>query len=1093
MTGLYTLDSAALHARLGLLAALASARKNLMLLPSGGGSGAALQRLQLVGEIARIRKELGEVADEGRDERISADEAARLFSDLQRLNADPEWSGGDGHRYEFVAKRIDAASEGRPDAVRWAREWLSELISRVDEVPEQEVAAQSERDAASARYAAEVAAGRSGNPLFQAWLDTLEDPASAKNYQYIIWNSERGAEFDKLWTGKKRALNGNLSSEYRQAREAYFRQWADDHLSERVKAQRAAQAEGETLASHDAEASPPQAALAAAKAEFETHNEAMKAGSVTPDGRAERDRYMAAWQVVEAGEKAEAWEAAKLREIPAANNAKHFIPKAEALTPAGALKADATNSRAGSSVWYYQGDVQALSFTASVTIGGEPHQFAEQAKAILAGIKAARERGFRLYNYRAGRLGTVWVLERDKVFMTRAGLESAANPVFDRPDMPPSAAGYENMLAQQTALAKSFATWLDTLPAEQRHARGVVTAKLRSTTAGEWADIQPDSHGGVLLQYRDEAGKPGIRIAGKDFDDMVAKARELAMMPEVEPAASPAAEAPEPAGEAPPATDPVASLPVTDAPAAAQSVAEVVVEHTTAKGKVLRGVVRHGLTLAEAQKVDKYTFRKDGGYFIRERYLQQPEAAHEPADSPLEQQGRDLPSTGERDLEYIAAGKIESPSQGLINSAKARKEAAFAQLKIVRERVKNGNSNRLDLMKAEFAHKDAVRDLDKAYEQLEKDANRQGLTTIKGRETENTRDNAAADLPQAKRRNRPLEYTGYSGQARSVKSYYEAGGYRIAKPHEGLFEVIDQDGQAIHQMAGLGGALSVVQRLVAGAVLDDASGADLLLDATSGMDRLALLAELRRAMDALAAADDPVVRLDLLVEVARLRKALGTGADAPVVELTGDELGDFPDTPEGKKALRQAAIEELTKLRGTWLDCPALGAQVEIRKRGIDKIKSASADPLKLKIIPRIREILASATRIGRKPNYDIANSPSTAAYHTLRARVRVAGLERQVRIVVTEDDKGLFHYDHTLHEEDAILDSAKSEGPADAEPSGLMGGNLGFTRDLRAAPGATSLLPPELSGEHQPDLRIAEQPLVLNLFIEGEPPGPAE
>lgn len=48
---------------------------------------------------------------------------------------------------------------------------------------------------------------------------------------------------------------------------------------------------------------------------------------------------------------------------------------------------------------------------------------------------------------------------------------------------------------------------------------------------------------------------------------------------------------------------------------------EAIVEHTTGKGKVLRGVVRTGLTVAQAKAIDPYTFKKDGGYFIREQHL----------------------------------------------------------------------------------------------------------------------------------------------------------------------------------------------------------------------------------------------------------------------------------------------------------------------------------------------------------------------------------------------------------------------------------------------------------------------------------------
>ncbi len=47
------------------------------------------------------------------------------------------------------------------------------------------------------------------------------------------------------------------------------------------------------------------------------------------------------------------------------------------------------------------------------------------------------------------------------------------------------------------------------------------------------------------------------------------------------------------------------------------------VEHVTkgGKGKIIKGIVRTDLTKEEAQAIDKYTFKKDGGFFIREKYL----------------------------------------------------------------------------------------------------------------------------------------------------------------------------------------------------------------------------------------------------------------------------------------------------------------------------------------------------------------------------------------------------------------------------------------------------------------------------------------
>lgn len=54
-----------------------------------------------------------------------------------------------------------------------------------------------------------------------------------------------------------------------------------------------------------------------------------------------------------------------------------------------------------------------------------------------------------------------------------------------------------------------------------------------------------------------------------------------------------------------------------------------VVEHTTKRGKVLRGFVVKDISRDDAQAIDKYTFKKDGGYFIREEYREDVEAFEE--------------------------------------------------------------------------------------------------------------------------------------------------------------------------------------------------------------------------------------------------------------------------------------------------------------------------------------------------------------------------------------------------------------------------------------------------------------------------------
>lgn len=53
----------------------------------------------------------------------------------------------------------------------------------------------------------------------------------------------------------------------------------------------------------------------------------------------------------------------------------------------------------------------------------------------------------------------------------------------------------------------------------------------------------------------------------------------------------------------------------------AESLGLTVIEHVTGKGKTLRGVIRPDLTKSQVEQFDAFPFRKDGGWFIRERDL----------------------------------------------------------------------------------------------------------------------------------------------------------------------------------------------------------------------------------------------------------------------------------------------------------------------------------------------------------------------------------------------------------------------------------------------------------------------------------------
>ena len=108
-------------------------------------------------------------------------------------------------RYEAFARRLTAAEYGRQDAVEWAWNWYLDLVSddlerydRVIQAADQEA---NQRD----RLRKQHAFGKSDNPNFQAFLDTLEDPESelysdSKGFQgwkYLVWIGPLIGAFDR--------------------------------------------------------------------------------------------------------------------------------------------------------------------------------------------------------------------------------------------------------------------------------------------------------------------------------------------------------------------------------------------------------------------------------------------------------------------------------------------------------------------------------------------------------------------------------------------------------------------------------------------------------------------------------------------------------------------------------------------------------------------------------------------------------------------------------------------------------------------------------------------------------------------------------
>ena len=202
------------------------------------------------------------------------------------------------------------------------------------------------------------------------------------------------------------------------------------------------------------------------------------------------------------------------------------------------------------------------------------------------------------------------------------------------------------------------------------------------------------------------------------------------------------------------------------------------------------------------------------------------------------------------------------------------------------------------------------------------------------------------------------------------------------------------------------------------------------------------------------------------------------------ITLTGKELGDFPDTAEGKKALRQAAKAEFEKLLGQWVDCPALGgvegdnAKVEIRKRGIKEFMAFSGDPRKLKLVASIADIIKTAKlpSAGWQDNGKLDKKPRVSGYYHLTNNIDIDGESFDIRVIVEKDENGLLHYDvvvpKNVQEFDSVIQNEKSEC---SSPDNYSGETFAFD----------GITPQDENLVNAFD--DAGEKYVLNLFIEGE------
>jgi hypothetical protein len=191
-------------------------------------------------------------------------------------------------------------------------------------------------------------------------------------------------------------------------------------------------------------------------------------------------------------------------------------------------------------------------------------------------------------------------------------------------------------------------------------------------------------------------------------------------------------------------------------------------------------------------------------------------------------------------------------------------------------------------------------------------------------------------------------------------------------------------------------------------------------------------------------------------------------------------------------------------MRDQLVDCLSLGDKVQLHMDGFKKIESRSADMRKLRIMPEIKNIIKTATKVVTKLPYDALIEPHVIAYHILKNTVILDNEALNVRLVIKETDLiGKYHYDHTVHAVDnMILDSIHEKSPPFDEHFSSVALNGGaFSQSetpslLRRTESLNYSLPrnnedvkPKLLmlGDIDDDATDSDDGMVLNLFIDDE------
>lgn len=158
----------------------------------------------------------------------------------------------------------------------------------------------------------------------------------------------------------------------------------------------------------------------------------------------------------------------------------------------------------------------------------------------------------------------------------------------------------------------------------------------------------------------------------------------------------------------------------------------------------------------------------------------------------------------------------------------------------------------------------------------------------------------------------------------------------------------------------------------------------------------------------------------------------GFFARRPVADLTGQELPQA-GTPGRRQAIRDWAIRTL---RGQVVHSNALGADVRINRRGLEKVLSHANDA-ETSVLPAIPLLIQHGQRIGLpEPSHSAQERQGgIRAYHRLGGDITVGGVPHSASIVVREAFDGHFFYDLSAAMNVVPKREALPPGPAHGTP----------------------------------------------------------